>query len=64
MSDKESAMTAITKLHNIQKNESSSRIDNYMRGMYNGMEVIRASLAGEEPDFIDKDGVFMSEVER
>ena len=30
--------------------------DEYMRGMYNGMEMIRSVVAKEEPIFVDKDG--------
>ena len=30
--------------------------DAYMRGMYNGMEMIRSVVAKEEPIFVDKDG--------
>ena len=30
--------------------------DEYMRGMYNGMEMIRMVVAKEEPIFVDKDG--------
>ena len=32
------------------------RTDDYMRGMYNGMEMIRSVIAKEEPIFIDKNG--------
>ena len=32
------------------------RTDDYMRGMYNGMEMIRSVIAEEEPIFIDKNG--------
>ena len=32
------------------------RADDYMRGMYNGMEMIRSVIAEEEPIFIDKNG--------
>ena len=32
------------------------RTDPYMRGMYNGMEIIRSVVAKEEPVFMDKDG--------
>ena len=34
----------------------SDRTDDYMRGMYNGMEMIRSVIAKEEPIFIDKNG--------
>ena len=30
--------------------------DEYMRGMYNGMEMIRSVVAKEEPIFVDKEG--------
>lgn len=30
--------------------------DAYMRGMYNGMEMIRSVIAKAEPVFIEKDG--------
>ena len=30
--------------------------DDYMRGMYNGMEMIRSVVAKEEPIFVNKDG--------
>lgn len=32
------------------------RTDPYMRGLYNGMEMIRSVVAKEEPVFMDKDG--------
>ena len=32
------------------------RTDDYMRGMYNGMEMIRSVIAKEEPIFIEKNG--------
>lgn len=54
----------LLELHSIQKNERSSRTDSYMRGMYNGMEVIRASVIDNEIDLIDKDGVLMSEMKK
>ena len=30
--------------------------DEYMQGLYNGMEFIRSVIAGAEPVFVDKDG--------
>ena len=30
--------------------------DDYMRGMYNGMEMIRSVIAKEEPVFMEKSG--------
>ena len=32
------------------------KTDDYMRGMYNGMEMIRSVIAKEEPIFVDKNG--------
>ena len=32
------------------------RTDDYMRGIHNGMEMIRSVIAKEEPIFIDKNG--------
>ena len=32
------------------------RTDDYMRGIYNGMEMIRSVIAKEEPIFIGKNG--------
>jgi hypothetical protein len=56
----EAILKTIADLHMTQREEPTSKTDEYMRGMYNGMEVIRASVTDGELDLIDKDGTFMS----
>ncbi|MGL5474006.1 MAG: hypothetical protein ACRDBZ_05225 [Citrobacter braakii] len=38
--------------YSIQKNDPSIRTDPYMRGMFNGMEVLVAILEDREPEFV------------
>lgn len=55
-------LKTINELHAIQKSQPTSRTDDYMRGMYNGIEVIRASITDHKLNLIDKSGMFDSEI--
>ena len=62
LKDKESVIKTIAELTSIQRNEPTSKTDDYMRGMYNGMEVIRAAVVDHNTNFIDRDGKFEEEL--
>ncbi len=50
-------LSTVDELLNIQMSSMQcDRTDDYMRGMYNGMEMIRSVIAKEEPIFIEKNG--------
>ena len=53
-------MTLLRTIDNLLETQLSSmkgmEKDAYMRGMYNGMEMIRSVVAKEEPIFIDRNG--------
>lgn len=52
-----SLLRTVDELLKIQMSSmQGDRTDDYMRGMYNGMEMIRSVIAKEEPIFIDKNG--------
>ena len=50
-------LRTVDELLEIQMNSmQGDKTDDYMRGMYNGMEMIRSVISKEEPIFIDKNG--------
>ena len=50
-------LRTVDELLEIQMNSmQGDKTDYYMRGMYNGMEMIRSVISKEEPIFIDKNG--------
>lgn len=54
MTTKEAAIKDIDNMLEIQY--ASSNYDEYMRGMYNGMEFARCILASCEPVYVNPDG--------
>ena len=49
----EQALQKIDDVMKIQLDDPASKTDPYMKGMANGMILVRALIVGEEPKFIE-----------
>jgi|TARA_R110000851_G_C13064148_1_gene564246 hypothetical protein len=50
------AVDTVNEIHRVQSNQEETRTDDYMRGMLNGIEVVRASLTCTDGNFMNRNG--------
>jgi hypothetical protein len=49
-------------MHDIQGDHGNWNYDEYMRGMYNGMELMLSTMENRVPEFRDAPGVYLCDI--